>query len=193
VSARAEPVGRLRGKRDDAFAAAAVLTVGCILLALRPLAVASTQGRVVLFGATYGAIAIASIAVPAGRDRPRLSTAWAFGIGLAALAIAVAVAAPAAGTPWGVAALPLSVLAAVAEEALFRRVAYARLARFGALVAISGSALLFGLVHVPAYGLAALPVDVGAGLLFGWQRWASGTWTVPATTHALANVMVVLR
>jgi hypothetical protein len=64
---------------------------------------------------------------------------------------------------------------------------------FGAVVAIAGSALLFGLVHVPAYGLAALPVDVGAGLLFGWQRWASGTWTVPAATHAFANALVVLR
>jgi membrane protease YdiL (CAAX protease family) len=95
--------------------------------------------------------------------------------------------------PWSAAALPLSVLAAVAEEALFRRLAYGRLERFGAAVAIVGSALLFGLVHVPAYGLAALPVDVGAGLLFGWQRWASGTWTVPASTHAFANALVVLR
>jgi hypothetical protein len=34
---------------------------------------------------------------------------------------------------------------------------------------------------------------VGAGLLFGWQRWASGTWTVPAATHAVANALVVLR
>jgi membrane protease YdiL (CAAX protease family) len=81
----------------------------------------------------------------------------------------------------------------VAGEALFRRVAYARLERFGALVAVAGSALMFGLVHVLAYGIAALPVDVGAGLLFGWQRWASGTWTVPASTHAFANAMVVLR
>jgi len=81
----------------------------------------------------------------------------------------------------------------VAEEALFRRLAYARLERFGAAVAIAGSAILFGLVHVPAYGPAALPVDVGAGLLFGWQRWASGTWTVPAATHAFANALVVLR
>jgi membrane protease YdiL (CAAX protease family) len=83
-------------------------------------------------------------------------------------------------------------LAAVAEEALFRRLAYGGLERFGAAVAIAGSALLFGLVHVPAYGLAALPVDVGAGLLFGWQRWASGTWTAPAATHAFANALVVL-
>ncbi|HEX6008771.1 MAG TPA: CPBP family intramembrane glutamic endopeptidase, partial [Actinomycetota bacterium] len=90
-------------------------------------------------------------------------------------------------------ALPLSLLAAVAEEALFRRVAYARLARFGALVAVAGSAILFGMIHLPAYGVAALPVDLGAGVLFGWQRWASGTWLVPAGTHAFANAVAILR
>jgi membrane protease YdiL (CAAX protease family) len=81
----------------------------------------------------------------------------------------------------------------VAEEALFRRVAYGRLERFGALVAIVGSASLFALVHLPAYGVAALPVDLGAGLLMSWQRWASGSWTVPAATHAAANLVAVLR
>jgi hypothetical protein len=28
--------------------------------------------------------------------------------------------------------------------------------------------------------------------VLGWQRSASGTWTVPALTHVLANVLVVL-
>jgi hypothetical protein len=37
-----------------------------------------------------------------------------------------------------------------------------------------------------------VPVDLGAGLVFGWQRWASGTWTVPAATHAADNVLAVL-
>ena len=53
--------------------------------------------------------------------------------------------------------------------------------------------MLFALVHLPAYGVVALPVDLGAGLLLSWQRWASGTWTVPAGTHAFANVLAVLR
>ena len=117
----------------------------------------------------------------------------ALGLGLAAILLAARVVGHSVPSPWSAAALPLSLLAAVAEEALFRRVAYARLERLGAVVAIAGSALLFGLVHVPAYGIAALPVDVGAGLLLGWQRWASGTWTVPAATHAFANAVVVLR
>ena len=95
---------------------------------------------------------------------------------------------------WALGLLPLAVLAAVAEEALFRRAAYGWLERYGPAVAIIGSALLFAAVHLPLYGAAALPVDVGAGLLLSWQRWASGTWTVPAGTHAAANVLaVVLR
>ena len=110
----------------------------------------------------------------------------------------MSVAALAAGrpipAPLGTWALPLAVLAAVAEEALFRRAAYGRLERYGPAVAVVGSALLFAAVHLPLYGAAALPVDLGAGLLFSWQRWASGTWVVPAGSHAAANVLaVVLR
>jgi membrane protease YdiL (CAAX protease family) len=91
-------------------------------------------------------------------------------------------------------AIPLTVIAAVAEEVLFRRVAYGWLLRWGAPVAVIGSALAFAVLHVPLYGIAVLPVDLGAGLLLSWQRWATGTWTVPAATHAAANVIAtVLR
>jgi CAAX protease family protein len=192
VSSREAVAGRTAEQGDTAVAIA-VVVAGSILLALRPLSDVGADTRVVLFGATYLTIGFASIAVPVGRDGPRLSPAMALGLGVAAVLVAAWAAGPSFPSPWSAAALPLSMLAAVAEEALFRRVAYARLERFGAVIAIVGSALLFGLVHVPAYGLAALPVDVGAGLLFGWQRWASGTWTVPAATHAFVNAMVVLR
>lgn len=190
MSVRVDVAGAL--DRDDALGSV-VLVVGCVLLALRPLSSVSADSRVVLFGATYATIALASIAVPADRDRSHLAPAWAFALGTAAVIAAAGMTGPSVASPWGAATLPLSLVAAVAEEALFRRVAYARLARFGAVVAVAGSALLFGLVHVPAYGVAALPVDLGAGLVFGWQRWASGTWTVPAATHAFANALVILR
>ena len=36
-------------------------------------------------------------------------------------------------------------------------------------------------------------VDLGAGLVFGWQRWASGDWRVAAATHALANLAALVR
>src|SRR5262249_17378499 len=185
-------VEQVGGEGNDPIAAT-IVVLGSILLALRPLSGVTADTRVVLFGATYLTIGLASIAVPVGRDRSHLSPLVALGSGVGALLLASRVGGPFVPSPWSMAALPLSVLAAVAEEALFRRVAYARLERFGAAVAIVGLALLFGLVHLPAYGIAALPIDVGAGLLFGWQRWASGAWTIPAATHALADAIVVVR
>ena len=83
-------------------------------------------------------------------------------------------------------------LAAVAEEAWFRRLCYGLLAPAGPLVAIVGSALLFAAVHVATYGIWIMPVDLAAGALFGWQRSVSGSWTVSAATHVVANLFVVL-
>ena len=91
----------------------------------------------------------------------------------------------------GAVAAGLALGAAVAEEALFRRVLYDRLLRFGVVAAVIGSAGVFALVHLPAYGVAAMPVDLGAALLLSWQRYASGRWTVPAVTHAVANLLAV--
>jgi membrane protease YdiL (CAAX protease family) len=86
----------------------------------------------------------------------------------------------------------LNTLAAVAEEAFFRRLVYGALAAWGPAIAVTGSALLFALVHLTVYGAWVLPIDFAAGLLFGWQRWASGSWRIPAITHVLANVLVVV-
>jgi membrane protease YdiL (CAAX protease family) len=163
------------------------------LLVARPFAQTATGTRIALFAASYLTIGLASIAVPLEHERPHLAPGLALLLGFGAVVVAADVAVSPVPLPWSAATLPLSLLAAVAEEALFRRLTYARLQPFGAAVAIVGSAVIFGLVHVPAYGLTALPVDVGAGLLFGWQRWAAGTWTVPAATHAVANALVVLR
>jgi membrane protease YdiL (CAAX protease family) len=91
----------------------------------------------------------------------------------------------------GVLAGGLALLAGVAEEALFRRLLYDRLLRFGVVTAVAGTAVAFALVHLPAYGLVAMPVDLGAALLLSWQRYASGRWTVPAVTHAVANLLAV--
>jgi membrane protease YdiL (CAAX protease family) len=192
VSAVIERVST-RGEARETWAATLVVVVGCAMLVARPLAEASTGTRTALFAASYLTIGLASIAVPLERERPHLAPGLALLWGFGAVVVAANLSGSRVPLPWSAAALPLSLLAAVAEEALFRRLAYARLESFGAAVAIVGSAALFGLVHVPAYGLSALPVDVGAGLLFGWQRWASGTWTVPAATHAVANAIVVLR
>jgi membrane protease YdiL (CAAX protease family) len=83
-------------------------------------------------------------------------------------------------------------VAAVAEEVFFRRLVYGWLVRWGAVAAVTGSALLFALVHLPVYGWGVLPIDLGAGLIFGWQRWASGSWTAPAVSHAAANLLALV-
>ena len=80
----------------------------------------------------------------------------------------------------------------MAEEAFFRRLVYGALLAAGPVAAVVGSAVLFAAVHVTVYGVWVLPLDLAAGLLFGWQRQATGSWTVPAVTHAAANLLVVL-
>jgi hypothetical protein len=88
--------------------------------------------------------------------------------------------------------LALNGLAAVAEEAFFRRLIFAVLRPGGAALAVSGSATLFALAHVTVYGWWVLPLDLAAGLVLSWQRWATGSWTAPAFTHVIANVLVIL-
>jgi Type II CAAX prenyl endopeptidase Rce1-like len=149
--------------------------------------------RVLLLAGVYGAVLTASLLVPTAPDRARIHPAAALGLGLAALGLVAMIGGRSPASPLGVTALPLALFAAVAEEALFRRAAYGWLERYGAAVAIAGSALLFAGIHVPLYGAAAFPVDLGAGLLLSWQRWAAGTWTVPAATHAAANLLAVIR
>jgi membrane protease YdiL (CAAX protease family) len=81
------------------------------------------------------------------------------------------------------------IVAAVAEEAFFRRLVYGALARFGPAAAVFGAAALFAIVHVPAYGVGVLPIDFAGGVVLGWQRWASGGWSAPAITHVAANLL----
>ncbi|MCI0637076.1 MAG: CPBP family intramembrane metalloprotease [Actinobacteria bacterium] len=169
-----------------------VVAAGTVALISRPFVDAGPNARIGLLAAAYVAIGLACIAVPVERGRARLPAAVVVTMGLSAVATVALSAGPDVPVTWGSAALPLSLLAAVSEEALFRRVAYAKLERFGPAAAIVGTAALFALVHLPAYGVAALPVDLCAGVLFGWQRWASGHWTAPAATHAAANLWVVL-
>jgi membrane protease YdiL (CAAX protease family) len=196
--------------RRQAGTADAVLAAGLAFLLLRP-ALGTAAAAVPLLAAGYLAMAAAALAADASdgataaalgatrapraaRPRPDatpLGRLLPLGVGLAAVAAAGVVAGPAPAQRVGAAAAGLGLLAAVAEEALFRRLLYARLLRLGAVVAVVGSAALFALVHLPAHGTAALPIDLGAGLLLSWQRFASGRWTVPAVTHAAANLLAV--
>lgn len=180
--------------RPDLATLAMVAVGGSLLVGRLWLPALGTTGRTVGLIAVLIAILVGSLIVPVPADRVRLRPRLVLAIGLAAIGLALVAGGRPLPAPYVAWALPLTVLAAVAEEALFRRAAYGALQRHGALVAIGVTALAFALAHVPLYGVAVFPVDLGAGLLLSWQRWAAGSWTVPATTHGAANVlMTVLR
>jgi membrane protease YdiL (CAAX protease family) len=170
-----------------------VLAGSVALLLSRPWLSAAPSAPLVLI-ALYMAIgASAAVDVAPGDRSAALAPSTVLMLGLVGLGTVAWMAGTPVPIPWSPWAPVLGLCAAVAEEALFRRLAYGRLLRFGVPVAIVGSALAFALLHVPLYGVAVLPIDLGAGLLLSWQRWASGTWTVPAATHAAANLLAVIR
>jgi membrane protease YdiL (CAAX protease family) len=187
--------GRAAMEREPTVAGApavalAIAGSGLLVLRLRLIGYPSAP---VLFAGIYALVGVASLAVPIGpQDDGRLSPVGALALGVGAMAVATVVSGPVIPVRLGPQALVLNSLAALCEEAFFRRFLYGRLAAFGAVAAVAATALLFALVHLPAYGMAAFWVDLGAGLLLSWQRWASGTWTVPAATHVAANLLVVL-
>ncbi|HXX40115.1 MAG TPA: CPBP family intramembrane glutamic endopeptidase [bacterium] len=164
-------------------------TLGCLVLATR-----AADVRVApLADLAVGIVGIAG-AVPAAPDGsptwPRWGAVSAIGVSaFAAGRLLMPVHAP--GVPlstWGIVVL---MMASVAEEAFFRRWVYGQLAALGTTTALLGSSVAFAIVHVPAYGLRALPVDFAAGLLFGWQRLATGGWTASAVTHMAANLLQI--
>jgi membrane protease YdiL (CAAX protease family) len=185
--------GERRGVTD--LATLGLVTTGLALLLARIwLPALGSAGRLAALTATMVAILAGSLLVPVAGGRVILRPSLVLAIGLAAIVVALAAGGRPVPAPDAVWSLPLSLLAAVAEEALFRRFAYGALERRGPAIAVGVTALAFALIHVPLYGWAVFPVDLGAGLLLSWQRWASGTWTVPAATHAASNVvMTVLR
>jgi len=201
MSRHAEPADRAFAPRVHVVGAAIVCVLAsCGALLLRDAPLAQPVRTPIGLALVYTVILAGSAAVarhvpgPAG-DVPRsgLGVAVPLGVGLFALVlgrVAIGSAVPVATTAYGAA---LSVLAAVAEEALFRGAIFRLLQRRGTWAAVIGSAALFALIHVPAYGWPVFPVDLGAGLLFSWQRLASGRWSVPAATHAAANLLAVMR
>lgn len=167
-----------------------LIIYGIAALAARPAASMGALAVTVAVGLT-GALAV-DPPVPLHGGAPRLRVLATLALGLGIFMVARWVYATPA-VPFGLVALAASAVAAVAEEVFFRKFVYGWLARWGVPLAVGGAAVAFAIVHVPAYGVVALPIDVAAGLLFGWQRWASGGWGVPALTHLAANVLQFLR
>ena len=178
-------------------AAVLVIAAGCAALTARPLLLDVAGGRpapvlTVLF---LSLLAVGLLwPVPAGdataTPTPPVLPVLALGIGAFIVGrVLVAGSQPASPTAIAVA---LNTLAAVAEEAFFRRFVYGVMLASGPVAAVVGSAVLFAAIHVTVYGVWVLPLDLAAGLLFGWQRQATGSWAVPAVTHSVANLLVVL-
>lgn len=135
-------------------------------------------------------VGVAGLLVPSSPERrqPAIVEGGVVVTGIIAFATVRALG-HAASIPFGLWPAVASVGAAVAEEAFFRRGVYTWLTRFGIPAAVGGSAVAFAAVHAGAYGPGVLPVDLAAGLVFGWQRWATGSWRAAACTHAAANLI----
>ncbi len=175
----------------------AVAATGCAALVMRPLLGHvfrdPSAALVILFTGLLG-VGLFLPGPAAGRSAvTRMGAVIVLGAGIAAFVVGRLIG----GLP-GVAAfstryVAMNTLAAIAEEAFFRRFLYARLeSEGGPVLAIAGTTVLFTIVHVTVYGAWALPIDAAAGLVLGWQRWASGSWHVPAVTHVIANILMVV-
>lgn len=173
------------------------VATGLAILLARP-AIASTVGwSVPVVAGLFATILVLALAAPAGTERRAYpaSLTWqasVFAAGALVFLLGRSISSGRGPMPATAVFVSLNILAAIAEEALFRRVAYDVLLPAGPIAAIGGSALVFGLAHVTVYGWRAFPIDLAAGVVFGWQRWASGSWAVPAAIHALADLLAVM-
>ncbi|MDQ6837085.1 MAG: CPBP family intramembrane metalloprotease [Actinomycetota bacterium] len=178
--------------------AVAVATGGSVLLVARPLVLARTDRPVEALVLLFTGLLIVGVRWPARARvvpepaRPGWDVAAVLVVGLAAFAMGRVLGGGDTPTPALATVIALNTLAAVAEEAFFRRLVYESFLSRGPVVAVVASTTLFAIVHVTVYGLWVLPLDLAAGLVLSWQRWASGSWHVPALTHALANILVVI-
>jgi len=172
--------------RARAWAIPAAVALGCVALAARTVSVLAIMPTVAV-GVLGLAGAVKHLAAEPP-SRARIATVTLIGI---AAVVAVRVISPpihVAYTSW---AFGANVVAAVAEEAFFRRFVYGWIAARSEDLAIVIAAILFALIHIPVYGVGVLPIDLAAGMLLGWQRRESGTWLSPAMTHVIANIILM--
>lgn len=192
------PLPRVSG--PGAGGAAAALLVGLAgALAVR-VGLAGTAGvrsapAGLVFAGLLLAVAAAGARPPSrlapGRLREQVVVGCAGALVLCTVPLVVHLRTPGGALP--LAALPMwaAVVSAVAfaEEVLLRGVLWeVAVLRWGTGGALAVTAITFGLLHVPLYGWAALPLDLAVGLLLGGLRLAAGGWGAPAMAHALADL-----
>jgi membrane protease YdiL (CAAX protease family) len=180
MSAHAEKLSA----RPHEWSAPLVIALGSATLVLRPVSYVSVLATAI--------VGLAGALAPINSTEKGSVRSW---VGAVALGVAAVGAARAFGggiaphyTHLGVGSL---VVVAVAEEAFFRRLVFVWTQRCGSAAAVVVPAALFALIHVPIYGSGILGLDFAAGLLLGWQRLATGSWTAPAVTHVVANLLIV--
>jgi len=184
MTVRAGSADRYRASGLTSLAALA----GCVALAARPVLFWPAFAVTVAVGAS-GAIAPSDEAVSQRTGALGWTAVTLLGVVAFATIRLVALVPPA---PFRAGIATVAIGAGIAEELFFRRFVYGFLERRGPALAIAVSALAFALVHIPAYGTRVFPLDLAAGLVLSWQRWASGSWTSSAVSHVAANLMTIL-
>lgn len=170
--------------RARAWAIPAAVALGCVALASRSMSLLAIGPTVAV-----GVLGLAGAVKHRDAEQPsraRIVTVTLIGVGAV---IVVRMISPPLHAAYGTAGFAANIIAAIAEEAFFRRFVYGWLAARSESLAIVGAAALFALIHIPTYGVGVLPIDFSAGLLLGWQRRESGTWMSSGVTHIVANIL----
>ncbi|MBJ7608480.1 MAG: CPBP family intramembrane metalloprotease [Candidatus Dormibacteraeota bacterium] len=182
---------RSRGRRIPLL----IVAVG-VATALRLLVGAPTPAASPSAGLLFGAVLMAAVVVAGSGVGPATWSGVIVGIvGGAALVAVALVGLPAitvgprasAATFWWW--VPLVSLIALSEELVLRGVLFSALSHeFGDALAVVATAALFAVIHLPLYGLGAMPVDLCVGVFLGALRVASGGVAAPAAAHVLADL-----
>jgi membrane protease YdiL (CAAX protease family) len=162
----------------------AAVALGCVALASRSMSLLAIGPTVAV-----GVLGLAGAVKHRDAEQPsraRILTVTLIGV---AGVVAVSIISPPLHAAYGAAGFAANIIAAIAEEAFFRRFVYGWLAARSDGLAMAGAAALFALIHIPTYGVGVLPIDFAAGLLLGWQRRESGTWMSSSVTHIVANIL----
>lgn len=176
-------------QRSSAAAHAVPIALAAAALAARPISYLSSAVLIAVAATAW--IGMRQLDVPLmSRARPAHIQILVGALALAAFSTA-RWAIPGFGLRLSILGVATLLLAGVCEEIFFRGYMHAVLRRVGvsAFWTATATASLFALIHVPLYGAWVLPIDIAAGAIFAWQRHVTGSWLVPAVTHAAANLL----
>jgi membrane protease YdiL (CAAX protease family) len=186
--ATGEPVGRAIQRPRAARVTALILGAALARALLGPLGEGPATA---VFAVLLLAIVVMEGLASASADR-----AWGVrrsligGLAVAILLIAPTVFQATPSRPLGafLSWAAVTALVATLEEATIRgTLQQAWSGEGGPLVGIAAAAAVFALIHLPRYGLAALPLDFAVGLALGGLRVLSGRVLPCAVAHTVAD------